>query len=234
MCPTLHKVLHGLLLIHSSYLVSRVEIKDLNMDEKDKLQPAEELNNEVEREETPEGDDSPEGDEEVITIPKSQLDKLTSERDNYRTVALAAKKGKTKEPAVVDAPKSDMLTVDDQYKRMEKDAIASVTTPGQNDSEPIALRKVTIDQHWDDIKEYIPVSKLDKRTATQSEIEKIILAGYGAWKEATGFEPSAQDAKDALANIPSAPGGQGTRQNPAAAPKKSVLGKNTPVTEWYQ
>jgi hypothetical protein len=178
-----------------------------------------------------------EGDEEeTVTVKRGDLKKLHTNKENYKTVAIAAKK-KPKETVVVapkpegEKPDEKFVTVESVRKNNEKIAIHAVTTVNSaDDADTQALNK-EINDNWDLIKTFY-TGKSGKDDP--EKIKEDILDAHAAWKRRYGS--SAQKPKDKTAAELAASRGKGGSGGVVEVPgaRKRILPQaKNPKETWY-
>lgn len=173
-----------------------------------------------------------EGDEEEeVTIKRGALKKLHSVKENYKTVAVAAKKSPKVEPKQpVEDKKEEYVTVASVQKKNEKDAIVRATVVSDSDDEDTQVLKKEIDENWDSIKAfYTGKGGKDDPNAIYEDI----LDAHAAWKRRYG---SAKDTgTKTAAELAASRGVIGSSpKNKSTGERKRILPRSgSPKESWY-
>ena len=165
-------------------------------------------------------DDNLKNGEEVITLKKTDYDKILEERDNYKTGLLAEKdknkKGKKDNP--IETPdESKFVKKSDFYKANEKQAISNITA-----------KYPEINDNWDDVVRFV---KADDRTSVAA-IEESILDGYAVF-ERRKSKKVPDENKDKKAELAVDAGLGGKKSGAIAKEKKKLFSKAGPIDTWY-
>lgn len=174
-------------------------------------------------------------DEEEVTIKRGSLKKIHEVKENYKTVAVAAKK-KPKENPVVEPKKEDkkeeFVTVASVHKNNEKQAIKMATViDSKSDDEDTQALKKEINDNWDSIKGFY-TGKGGKEDP--QAIYEDILDAHAAWKRRYGSREKPEDGSVAanLAHNRGMGGTGGTK--PTDTKKGGILPKSgSPKDTWY-
>ena len=176
-----------------------------------------------------------EGDEEAeVTVKRGALKKLHTVKENYKTVAIAAKKAPKVE---AQKPKEDkdeggekFVTIASQQKKYEKEAITRATVVSDSDAEEVQDLKKEINENWDAIKGfYTGKSGKDDPNAIYEDI----LDAHAAWKRRYG---SSKDSSTKVAGDLAAGRGTGgtSPKKPAQGERKRILPRaSSPKESWY-
>lgn len=175
--------------------------------------------------------------EEEVTVKRGDLKKLHTNKENYKTVAIAAKK-KPKEAAVI-VPKTDekkpeekFVTVESQQLKNQKEAIKLATVPDSknDDAETVAL-KTEINDNWNAIKAfYTGKGGKDDPQAVYEDI----LDAHAAWKRRNGSSEKKVDGTKTAADLAASRGNGGKGKDNTTVTRKRILPTSgSPKTTWF-
>ncbi len=125
------------------------------MDENNKSQTDEGLNNESDESQEGEAPEGEEG-EETVTLKKSEYQKVLTERDNYKKGMLAAK---GKNPPQKNVPKGDetnAVSREEFLSYVESQAVEDLTTIRGDDTSEKKEEKAFLKEYINDIIKFIP------------------------------------------------------------------------------
>lgn len=192
--------------------------------------------------------------DEMITISKSDYDKLLDDKENYRKGMLSAKTKNRQLPgSKPDNSKSVAENVDDDDddKKDKIDTSNFVTREEQrknNEEQAMALADRDPDmphlvEHWDEV-----VSKFDESTSRDSVLQVLsgIKSAYNKWAKENpdkaakeDKKKSIDDAKDAKSKISSDNPSKGTfdktveQRDKVKKSSRSILPEKKSMDDWY-
>lgn len=174
-----------------------------------------------------------EGDEEEeVTVKRGALKKVRSDLENYKTVAIAAKKG----PKNPSKPESDVsedkfITRAEVEKDNEKKAIEELTVVSDTDDEMSTSLKKEINDNWDAIKPFY-TGKSGKKTP--QAIKEDILDAHAAWKRRHGGSNKDTTGKEVVAQLSTMTGMGGfASKKPVTGERKRILPSAQSPKNWY-
>ena len=128
-----------------------------------------------------------------------------------------------------ETPKGEYMTKKDYHRANEKSAIRLATTVKDTDASDLKAIKGEIEDNWDKVRAYyVPRNGKD----TPEDIYEDILDAHQAWKRRQ--KPSSKgENKEVKANLAQDRGKGGSSPAKTDSPKKGVLKRAVPVSEWY-
>lgn len=174
--------------------------------------------------------------EEEVPVKRGDLKKLHANKENYKTVAIAAKK-KSKEAAVVvpkteeKKPEEKFVTVESQQLKYQKEAIKLVTVTDSNDDAETVALKTEINDNWDAIKAFY--TGKGGKDSTEA-IREDILDAHAAWKRRNGSSEKKVDGTKTAADLAANRGNGGKGKDTTITTRKRILPvAGSPKTTWF-
>ncbi|MBT9165079.1 MAG: hypothetical protein DDT23_01094 [candidate division WS2 bacterium] len=203
------------------------EKEDLKPEEEKKLPPEPDLSGK-EKPKSEEGGEEKKPPEDTVTISKSELEKIQTERENYRKAVIRLNKAKGRFLPGLEPSKPK----EEEFGREEEEFVTKKELQQRDQKSAIikACEDPEIDENWDEIIVYYrPISG----TETVEEIVADIQRAKKAWRADNPLPEKPKVEKKPEAELAVEKGLGKGKEKEAKPPKKTIIPKKSKMEDWY-